>query len=485
MTTHDFDLAVIGGGAAGLTVTAGAARLGARVLLIEREPNLGGDCLHFGCIPSKTLIRTAAVYHQLRHAHRYGLPRMELPPVEFTAVARRIREVIATIQCHDSPERFSKLGARVEFGHAEFIDPHAVRVNGRTHTAGKWVIATGSSPATPEIPGLERAGYLTNRELFSLEKLPQSLLVLGGGPIAMEMAQAFCRLGSRVEVIQRSGQILSREDKDLADLIMGRLAEEGVVFHLGATVKEVRDSGHGREVVYTNREGEEKTVRGQELLVAMGRSANIRDLGLAHIGIAHGEGGITVDQRLRTSHGHIYAAGDVTGAYQFTHAAGYEGGIVIGNALFHLPRRADYRLMPWCTYTEPELASVGMNEKRAQQAGMEFSVWSEEFAANDRSLAEGEGLGRIKLLLDRNERPMGVQILGRHAGELMGEWVAAMNGKVKLSTLAAAVHPYPTLAEINKRVAGQLLAKKLFSAKVRKALAFFFNLRGRGCDQGE
>ena len=482
MTTYEYDLGVIGGGAAGLTVTAGAAQLGAKVILVEQEPQLGGDCLHFGCVPSKTLIKTAAVYHQMRHAERYGLPKVDLPPVEFDTVARRIREVIATIQPHDSPERFCKLGAQVLFGQAGFIDEQTVRAGDKNITAKQWLIATGSTSATPPITGLSHTPYLTNREIFSLKKLPESLIILGGGPIAIEMAQAFCRLGSRVEVIQRSGQILSKEDKDMADLVMERLQEEGVTFHLNTTISEARNTGNGREITFTNKEGREQTVRGEQLLIAMGRTANIDNMGLSAIGVKHSSRGITVDRRMRTSHSHIFAAGDVTGSYQFTHAAGYEGGIVISNAIFHLPRKTDYRLMPWCTYTEPELASVGMNEKAAQKAGIDYTVWIEEFANNDRSLAEGEKMGRIKLILDKKERPIGVQILGLHGGDLIGEWVAALNGNLKLSTIASSVHPYPTLVEINKRVTGAVLSKKIFSAKVRKALTFFFNLKGRACE---
>ena len=481
MPTYDYDLGVIGGGAAGLTVTSGAAQLGAKVLLIEKEPQLGGDCLHFGCVPSKTLIKTAAVYHQMQQAEHYGLPGIEVPPVDFASVARRIRDVIETIQPHDSPERFCKLGAKVEFGHAEFTDEHTVRAGGKKITAKQWLIATGSSPAIPEIKNLEQVPYLTNREIFSLEKLPESLIIMGGGPIAIEMAQAFCRLGSRVEVIQRSSQILSKEDQDMADLLMHRLQEEGVTFHLNTTIKKARSNANLREIIYTDREGNDQTVSGEQLLIAMGRSANVNHMGLPSISLAHNPKGIDVDRRLRTSHKHIYAAGDVTGAHQFTHAAGYEGGIVVSNAIFHLPRKTDYTLMPWCTYTEPELASVGMNEKAAQKAGINYTVWKEEFSGNDRSLAEGERLGQIKLILDHKENPLGVQILGLHGGDLIGEWVAALSGRVKLSTIASAIHPYPTLVEINKRVAGAVLSRKIFSAKVRKALTFFFNLKGRAC----
>ncbi|MGV1098011.1 dihydrolipoyl dehydrogenase family protein [Thiovibrio sp. JS02] len=483
MGTFDFDLGVIGGGAAGLTVTSGAAQLGAKTLLIEREPHLGGDCLHYGCVPSKTLIKSAAVYHLLKNSGGFGLPQPIVPAVDFRQVRERIRSVIATIQHHDSVERFCKLGAKVEFGNAHFRDEHSVMLNGRSITARAWVIATGSSPAIPSLEGLARTPFLTNREIFSLERLPASMIVLGAGPIAVELAQAFSRLGSRVTIVQRSGQILSKEDKDLADELMAVLATEGITFHLHATPLHCRDLGPERELtIRDTSSGRKITLRAESLFVAQGRAANVDGLGLAAIGIAHSTKGITVDNRLRAGHNHIYAAGDVTGSHQFTHAAGYEGGVVIGNAILHLPRKTDYRWLPWCTYTAPELASIGYNEKRAKEAGISYTVWTEEFLDNDRARAEGETAGRIKLLLDEKERPLGVQILGPHAGELLGPWVAALNGRVRLSTLAAAMHPYPSLGEINKKVAGAHLARKLFSARVQKALSFFFSLRGRACE---
>ena len=481
MARFDFDLGVIGGGAAGLTVTAGAARLGVKTLLIEREPSLGGDCLHYGCVPSKTLIHTAAVYHAMRHARRYGLPEINLPPVDFRMVAERIRSVIDTIQQHDSVERFCGLGAKVAFGEAQFTDEHTVHLGGKPHTAARWVIATGSSPMMPPVEGLQATPFLTNREIFSLDQLPSSLIVLGAGPIAIEMAQAFSRLGTRVEVVQRSGQILSKEDQDLAALAMAALQAEGITFHLNSKVLRVRNLGSERELVYQDPNGKEHTLRASALLVALGRSVNVAGLGLEGIGVEFDAKGIAVDNRLRTSQQHIFAAGDVLGSHLFTHAAGYEGSVVITNAVFRLPRKVDYTWLPWCTYTEPELASIGMNEKRAQAAGLEYTVWTEEFANNDRSLAEGEERGRIKLLLDRKGKPLGVQIFGSHAGELLGAWVAAVNGKIKLATLAAAIHPYPTLGEINKRVAGKMLGEKLFSPRVNKALAFLFRYQGRAC----
>jgi pyruvate/2-oxoglutarate dehydrogenase complex dihydrolipoamide dehydrogenase (E3) component len=481
MTKYDFDLGVLGGGAAGLTITAGAAQLGAKTLLVEKDGVLGGDCLHYGCVPSKTLIRSAKVYHTIKQSVKYGLPQVDVKPVDFRKVADRIRSVISIIQKHDSVERFCSLGARVEFGQAEFIDAHSIRLNNKTFSAKTWAIATGSSPAIPPFEGLGSVPYLTNRDIFSLESLPESMIILGGGPIAIEMAQAFNRLGTSVNVIQRSGQILSREDRDLADIVMARLAEEGVSFVLGASIDKISENGAAKKVTYKNNKGEISTISAETLLVATGRAPNISSMGLENIGITFSNKGIEVDNRLRTNQKHIYAAGDITGKYQFTHAAGYEGGIVVSNAIFHLPRKTDYTFLPWCTYTSPELASIGLNEKGAAAAGIKYSVWTEEFRNNDRSLAEGEETGKIKMLLDEKEKPIGIQILGPHGGDLLSEWVAVLNGKVKLSTLAGSIHPYPTLGEINKRVAGSFLSEKIFSDTVKKGLKFFFNFKGRAC----
>jgi pyruvate/2-oxoglutarate dehydrogenase complex dihydrolipoamide dehydrogenase (E3) component len=481
MADFDFDIGVIGAGAAGLTVAAGAAQLGAKTLLIEKEKELGGDCLHFGCVPSKTLIKSARVYHQMQNASRYGLPAVAVEPVDFARIAERIRSVIAAIQHHDSVERFCRLGVRVEFGSPAFVDEHAIELGGKKFSAKSWVVSTGSSPAVPPVKGLDHVAFLTNKEIFSLEKLPESLIILGGGPVAVEMAQAFNRLGSRVSVVQRSGQILSKEDKDLADLVMQSMTAEGVRFYLNAKVSGVKQGRTGKEVVLISNE-EQTTIAAESILVAMGRSPNIRSLALEKCGVEHTGHGVIVDARLRSSQKHIYAAGDVTGQFQFTHAAGYEGSIVISNAIFHLPRKVNYNFMPWCTYTSPELASIGFNEKRAMEAGIKYSVWTEEFRNNDRSQAEGEEAGEIKMLLNEKEQPIGVQILGHRAGDLLAEWVAVLNGGVKMSTLAAAVHPYPTLGEINKRVAGTFLSSKLFSDRVRKGLKFFFHLKGRACE---
>lgn len=478
----DYDLGIIGGGAAGLTAASGAARLGARTLLIEKESKLGGDCLHYGCVPSKTLIHSAKAMHTIKSSHKFGLPQVEPVPVDFFLVRQRILDVISVIQQHDSEERFCRLGAKVEFGSARFVDEHSVKINNQRLSAAKWLIASGSSPGIPPIPDLDKISYITNKDIFYLDSLPKSMIILGGGPIAVEMAQAFSRLGTKVFVIQRSDQILSGEDRDIADELLDILKTEGVEFYLGANVQGVQEKGGQKEVVIKQFAGSEKKLSAECVLVALGRAPNTEGLDLENAGIEFGSKGIKVDARLRTSRKHIFAAGDITGDYQFTHAAGYEGGIVLANAVFRLPRKVDYTFMPWCIYTDPELASVGMNEKRAALAGIDYTVWTEEFAGNDRSLAMGNTSGKIKMILDNKEKIIGVQILGPGAGELINEWVAVLSGKVKLSTLASAVHPYPTLAEINKRVAGSYLAPKIFSKRIKKGLKFFFSLKGRACE---
>jgi len=482
MPKYDFDIGIIGGGAAGLTVASGASQFGAKTLLIEKERALGGDCLHFGCVPSKTLIRTAHIYHMMKNTTRYGLPPIDLKPVNFKDVSKRIKSVISVIQKHDSEERFCELGVKVEFGDTSFLDDHSVTVDGKTYTANKWVISTGSSPSVPPIDGIEKTPFITNKEIFSLESLPESMIIIGAGPIAIEMAQSFCRLGARIYVVQRSGQILSKEDKDMADEVMKVLESEGVRFYLNSKIISTKKIGSERVLVIKNADNKTVSLKAEQILIALGRKPNIDGLGLENISLKFDNKGLKVDSRLRTNHKHIYAAGDITGAYQFTHAAGYEGGVVLSNAILHLPKKSNYTFLPWATFCDPELASIGMNEKRARQANIKYSVWTEDFRSNDRSLAEGEEVGKVKMILDGKEKPVGIQILGPHAGELISEWVAVLNGGVKLSSLASAVHPYPTLGEINKRVVGNFFTGKVFSDKVRKALKFFFHFKGRACE---
>ena len=482
MATYDYDIGILGGGAGGLTVAAGAAQLGAKTLLVEKEEELGGDCLHFGCVPSKTLIKSAHVYHLMKNTERFGLPKVNVPPVDFKNVSDRVRSVIRSIQHHDSVERFCGLGAQVEFGQPRFTDEHAIRLNGKSYSAKTWVVATGSSAIIPPIKGLDETPYITNKEIFYLDQLPESMIILGAGPIGVEMAQAFNRFGTSVTVVDMAPQILPIDDQDLARTVMQTLQSEGVKFYVNHTIEAVSDLGGERQVTVKHKDGSVVSLKAKTLLVALGRIANIDGLGLESIQVEHDRRGIKVDQRMRTNHKHIYAVGDVNGSFQLTHAAGYEGGIVVSNAIFRLPRKADYTYLPWCTFTDPPLGNIGMNEKMAQEAGIEYAVWTEDFKDNDRSVAEGEKIGKIKMLLNEKEKPIGVQILGPHAGDLLAEWVAVLNGRVKLATLAAAVHPYPTMGEINKRVAGKFFSPKIFSEKVQKGLKFFFHLKGRACE---
>jgi pyruvate/2-oxoglutarate dehydrogenase complex dihydrolipoamide dehydrogenase (E3) component len=431
--------------------------------------------------PARRLIKTSRVYHQIRHAARYGLPELEVPPVDFRNVRSRIQSVIQTIQKHDSVERFCSLGVRVEFGTASFVDEHVIELNGRRISSAKWVVATGSLPTLPPIDGLAETPCLTNMNLFSMDSLPGRLTILGAGPVAIEMAQAFSRLGSKVTVVQRSGRILKHDDGELAAEVRALLEEEGVEFLMNAQVRSVRTE-QGERIVEVEQSGRSFAVPGDAILVALGRTIDVESLKLGNAGVDHDAEQLKVDRRMRTSQKHIYACGDVTGKYQFTHAAGYEGSIVLSNAVFHLPRKADYTYFPWCTFTDPELATIGKTEEMARAEGIEPVVLSEELAANDRAQAEGRTRGRIKMVLDTKDNPLGVQILAPGAGDLLAEWVAVMNGGVKLHTLAGAVHPYPTMGELSKAVSGRYVAQKLFSPKVKKVLKLFFGFKGRACE---
>lgn len=476
MAKYDYDIGVIGGGAAGLTVASGSAQLGAKTILLEQEEKLGGDCLHYGCVPSKTLIHSATAYNSLRDMEMLGLPAVKKSPVDYSLVADRIQKVINTIQVHDSVERFNGLGVEVAFGTAEFVDSHSVKVDKRVVIAKKWLVATGSSPFIPDFKGKEFC--LTNRDIFSLPQLPEHLVVLGGGAIGIEIAQAFARLGSKVSVVQRSEQILSREDKELADIVMQALVGDGVKFYLGHTVEKIEQEKGVYKVTVIDNKKNKINVNCTHVLAAYGRRPNVESLLLEKAGVDYNEKGVSVDARLRTNVKHIYAAGDVTGKYQFTHAAGYEGGIVITNAIMGLPRKVNYQWMPHCTYTDPEFAVVGKTEKELTAEGQSYSVWTEDFKNNDRAQAEATITGKIKLLLSSKGKPLGVHIVGHNAGDLLAEWVAVVNGKLKLSTLAGAIHPYPTQAEINKRVVGQYFGKKLFSDKMRRALKLIHRYQG-------
>lgn len=483
MTTYDYDLGILGGGAAGLTAAAGAAQFGAKSIIIETYKELGGDCLHFGCVPSKTLIRTAGVWASARRAREFGLPHLSLPPVDLGAVMDRVQSVISKIQKHDSTERFCGLGAEVRFGQPVFIDEHVVEVDGTRLSARAWIVSTGSSPTLPPVEGLADVPHWTNETVFSQRMLPNRLLVLGGGPIGLEMAQAFQRLGSHVTVVEFMDQILGPEDTDIADILRSRLEKEGM--KILSSTKAVKAESSGSIIHLTvgpaQGKGEVSVLEADALLVATGRKPNTEKLGLEAAGVEFTPRGISTDARMRTNMRHIYACGDVNGQFPFTHVAGYEAGIALSNIILRLPRKSDYTKVAWCTYTDPEIASIGINEKRAKKDNVEYRILEEQFIENDRALAEGEELGKLKILISPKGKLLGCQIIGPHAGELIHEWVAAVWGGIKLSTLAGAIHVYPTLSEISKRAAGSYFAEKLFSERTKSILRHLFHLKGRAC----
>ena len=478
------DLIVIGAGAAGLSVASGAVQMGASVTLIEAG-EMGGDCLNHGCVPSKTLIAAAARAHQMRDAGRFGITPVE-PQVNFAAVMDHVRSVIAGIAPHDSQERFEGLGARVLRAHARFVGPRLIEVAGERLTARRIVIATGSRPFVPPIPGLDTVEYLTNETIFGLDALPGHLAILGGGPIGAELAQAFRRLGAEVTLID-SGTILSREDPQAVAFVREAMKREGLAIREDTRIASV-EGGAGAIRLHPET-GEE--IEATHLLVATGRTAGVDGLGLEAAGIRADTRGIETDARLRTSDRHVYAIGDVVAdAPSFTHVAGYHAGIVIRQAMLGLPARADHSRIPRVTYTSPELAQLGPTEAEARSArrkgGQSVAVAMAEGGAagadpaattdartdviptsylrytdNDRARTEKATEGFVKLLI-RKGKPHGVTIVGPQAGDLLAPWVQAMASGTRLTVISGLVLPYPTLPELGKRAAGAYLSPKLF-----------------------
>jgi pyruvate/2-oxoglutarate dehydrogenase complex dihydrolipoamide dehydrogenase (E3) component len=460
------DICVIGAGSGGLSVAAGASQLGMKTVLIERG-KMGGDCLNYGCVPSKALLAAAKRVKAARGNGAFGLS--DAPPaVDFPAVMRHVHEVIAAIAPQDSVERFEGMGVRVIRADARFVGAQEVAAGNLVVAARRIVIATGSAPAVPPIPGLKDVPFLTNETVFENDALPEHLIVIGGGPIGVEMAQAHRLLGARVTVLE-AARILAKDDPELAELLIQRLIADGVALLAGVKIRRVERAGSRIVVVLDDGAGERR-IEGSHLLVATGRRANLDGLDLEKAGIGTDErGGLVVDRRLRTTNRRVYAVGDAAGGPQFTHVAGYHAGIVIRNALFRLPAKVDYRALPWVTYTEPELAQTGMTEAEALEAHPgDVQVLRWPFHENDRAQAERETHGLVKVLARRNGRVLGASMIGAHAGELIQPWGLAISGGLKLSTMAGFIAPYPTLGEVNKRAAGSFYTPKLFSERTRR-----------------
>ncbi len=454
MKRIETDVCVIGAGSGGLSVASGAVQMGARVVLLEGH-KMGGDCLNYGCVPSKALIAAGKQAHAMQGGAGFGVKPV-VPEVSYAGAKDHVQAAIATIAPHDSEERFAGLGVHVirEFGH--FISKTEVQAGDTVIAARRFVIATGSSPLVPPIPGLDGVPYETNETIFDLRDRPGHLIVIGGGPIGLEMAQAHVRLGCRVTVIE-GAKALGKDDPELAAIVLKRLREEGVQIVEGQQASRIGGSAGAITV-----ETADGTVhRGSHLMIAVGRKVNIDRLNLNAAAIAH-DGAVKVDAGLRTTNRRVYAIGDAAGGLQFTHVAGYHAGIIIRSMLFGLPAKVRGDHIPWATYTDPELAQVGLTEAEARaRHGNRVEVVRFDFAGNDRAIAERKTTGLIKVMVVKG-RPVGASIAGAQAGELIGLWALVIANRLKMSAVAGMVAPYPTLTEVSKRAAGAYFSPRLF-----------------------
>jgi len=444
------DICVIGGGPGGLTVAAAAASFGVPVVLVERG-KMGGDCLNYGCVPSKALIAAARHAHDLSHGEALGIANLR-PATDFGRVAAHVERAIAAIAPNDSKERFTALGVKVISAEGRFKDPRTLIAGDHEIRARRFVIATGSSPAIPSIPGIEDVPFLTNETVFELKQTPERLIIIGGGPVGLELAQAHRRLGAEVTVIE-TGAVLGREDPELTAVVKRQLLDDGVNILEHAEVTRLERLGSSDISAFVSDGKDIRGIEGSHLLVAVGRKPNIDALDLQNASVAHDESGIKVSRKLRTTNPRIYAIGDVAGGPQFTNVANHHAGIVIRSALFRLPANATHDLVPRVTFTDPELAHIGLTEAQAREEGMRVTVLRSPFSGNDRAEAEGQTNGFIKLVIGRNGRIRGVSIVGRGAGEMMNFWSLALSKRMTLRDITAYIAPYPTLGEIGKRAA--------------------------------
>ena len=454
MPERTLDLIAVGGGTAGLVTAAGGAGLGARVALVERN-RMGGECLWNGCVPSKALIAASRAAHVARTASRVGVHAEEVR-VAFDEVLEHVRRVQARIAPHDSPERFRGLGVQVVEGSARFEDAHTIVVGNERLTARHIVIATGTRPTVPPIPGLSEVPFHTNETIFSIASLPRTLLVVGGGPIGIELAQAFTRLGSTVSVIDAAPTFFPREDQEVAELLLQQLTDEGMRVMLNTTVTSVRRHGTG-VVLAVARDGVPAELHGDALLIAVGRTPNLDGLGLHEIGVRTDSGGVITDRKLRTGVAGVYAAGDVvSGGLKFTHVADHMARSVLRNALFPGSSAVTYDGVPWVTYTDPELAHVGLTEAQARERyGSRIGVWRRALAGVDRVITDDAPPGLVKIITDPKGRVVGGHILGAHAGDMIGELTMAVTLKLTVGQIASVIHPYPTTAEAIRQASEQ------------------------------
>ncbi len=473
-TTLKADICIIGAGSGGLSVAAGAAQLGRKVVLVEKHL-MGGDCLNFGCVPSKALIAAASHAHHIRRAPAFGVSAAE-PVIDFPAVMKHVQDVIAAIEPNDSVERFEKLGVTVIKAHGRFVSPNEIEAGNQRIRASYFVVATGSTAFKPPIPGLETTPFFTNETIFANTTRPDHLVVIGGGPIGMELAQAHRRLGSKVTVIE-ARSIMPKDDAEAVAVVRESLVADGVTILESTSVTAVAPSPNGVKVT-VSAGGATRDIEGSHLLLAAGRTPNVDGLNLEAANVRFTRRGIDVDSRLRSSNPRVYAIGDVAGGLQFTHVAGYHAGLIIRHLLFKAPVKVSYDAVPWCTYTDPELAHVGMTEQQAKEAKLPYRVSRWPLHDNDRAQAERETHGFAKVVIVKG-RPVGATIVGHKAGELILPWVMAISQKMKMSAIAGLVAAYPTMSEVSKRAAGAFFTPTLFSRGTRTVvnLLSLFNPR--------
>jgi pyruvate/2-oxoglutarate dehydrogenase complex dihydrolipoamide dehydrogenase (E3) component len=460
------DICVIGAGSGGLSVAAAAAAFGRKVVLIEKH-KMGGDCLNYGCVPSKALIAAGKRAHQMRTAEPFGIGSVA-PMVNYRAVHDHVQSVIGAIAPNDSVERFTGLGVKVILGTGRFIDKRTVEAGEHRIAARRFVIATGSSPVVPPIPGLDGVPYFTNETIFDNKDKLERLIVIGGGPIGMELAQAHHRLGSRVTVLEGL-KALGKDDPEMTAVVLKQLASEGIDIREGTLVERVEGIPGGVRV-HVKSGGVADTFEGTHILLAVGRKPNLSDLNLEAAGVKFDKRGITVDKGLRTSNKRVFAIGDVTGGLQFTHVANYHAGIVIRRALFRLPAKARTEIVPWVTYTEPELAHVGLTEEQARAAKHKINVLRWPYHENDRAQAERATEGHVKVVTSTKGVILGATIAGEHAGELIQTWSLAISQGLKIRAMTEWISPYPTLGEISKRAAIRFYASATGNPLVRRVI---------------
>lgn len=454
-----YNLVVIGAGTAGLVTAAGAAGLGARVALIERDL-MGGDCLNVGCVPSKGVISAGRIAAAVRHAREFGVDVPDGATVDFAAVMQRMRRLRARISRHDAASRFRDLGVDVYFGQARFLKPGTIDVDGTHLDFKRAVIATGARAAAPPVTGLTSVDYLTNETVFSLTELPPRLGIIGAGPIGCEMAQAFAQLGSHVFLVEAEHGILPREDRDAAAIVQARLERDGVTLLCCGKNLEIRQDGGTRLVVDAHGRGYDEPI--DKLLVAVGRAPNVEDLNLDAVGVRYDKKGISVNARMQTTHAMIYAAGDICSPYQFTHAADFMARIVIQNALFKGRKTSTSLVMPWCTYTSPEIAHVGLYEHQAREQGIAVDTFVQELHDVDRAILDGEDDGLVKVHVKKGtDTIVGATIVASHAGDLISEISLAMTHGLGLQKIGSTIHPYPTQAEAIRKLGDQFSRTRL------------------------